>query len=176
MADRTEELLDRVEKLEREVAALRGGCGRIYRGVRKRSETELLGWPLWEIATGPDPEKGEIRGHAKAIVAIGDIATGFLAIGGCARGAIALGGLAIGAIAFGGAAVGALLAVGGAAVGGVALGGAAVGGIALGGGAAGYYAFGGGAYGEFVYSATRRDPQAVELAKTVAHSLGIPLP
>lgn len=175
MKDDASELRQRVEQLERQVA-LQGACGGRYRGVRKRSETELLGLPLWEIATGPDPENGEIRGHAKAIIAIGDIATGFLAIGGCARGAIALGGMAIGAIAFGGAAVGALLAVGGAAVGGVALGGAAAGGIALGGGAAGYYAFGGGAYGEFVYSATRRDPQAVELAKSVAGFFGVPLP
>ena len=176
MTDRSQELSERVEQLEREMASLRGApCGR-YRGVRKRSEAEFLGLPLWEIATGPDPEKGEIRGHAKAIIAIGDIATGFLAIGGYARGGIALGGLAIGAIALGGAAVGALLAVGGAAVGGIALGGAAAGGIAMGGGAAGYYAFGGGAYGEFVVSATRRDPQAVELAKTAAEYLGIQLP
>lgn len=135
MTDRGQELSERVEQLEREMASLRGApCGR-YRGVRKRSEAEILGLPLWEIATGPDPEKGEIRGHAKAIIAIGDIATGFLAIGG-----------------------------------------AAAGGIAMGGGAAGYYAFGGGAYGEFVVSATRRDPQAIELAKTAAAYLGIQLP
>lgn len=175
MRDETRELQARIERLEREVA-MQGAYGGRYRGVRKRSETELLGLPLWEIAMGPDPEKDEIRGHAKAIIAIGDLATGFLAIGGCARGVIALGGLAIGAIALGGGAIGALLAVGGAAVGGVAFGGAAAGGIAFGGGAAGYYAFGGGAYGEYVYSATRRDPQAVELAKSVAGFLGVPLP
>ena len=176
MSDRTEALNERVARLEREVASLRSFPGGRYRGVRKRSQAELLGLPLWEIATGPNPDRGEIRGHAKAIIAIGDIATGFLAIGGYARGAVALGGLAIGAIALGGAAIGALLAIGGAAVGGVAIGGAAAGGIAMGGGAAGYYAFGGDACGEFVYSATRRDPQAVELAKTAAECLGISLP
>ena len=175
MKDETRELRQRVERLEREVELQRAD-GRRNRSLRKRSEAEVLGLPLWEIAMGPDPEKDEIRGHAKAIIAIGDLATGFLAIGGCARGVIALGGLAIGAIALGGGAIGALLAVGGAAVGGVAFGGAAAGGIAGGGGAAGYYAFGGGAYGEYVYSATRRDPQAVELAKSVARFLGVPLP
>jgi hypothetical protein len=170
MPDDNDALRDRVERLEQEVAALRRGPGN--RGVRKRSATEFLGLPLWEIATGPDPDANEIRGHAKAVIAIGDIATGFLAIGGCARGVIALGGLAVGVIAFGGAAIGALLAIGGGAVGGVAIGG----GIALGGGAVGYYAFGGGAYGQFVYSAIRRDPQAVALAEAVADFLQIPMP
>lgn len=171
----TEELRQRVERLEREVALQRGHGGR-YRGVRKRSEAEFLGLPLWEIATGPDPEKNETRGHAKAIIAIGDLATGFLAIGGCARGVIALGGLAVGVIALGGGAIGALLAAGGGAIGTVAVGGGAAGLVAAGGGAVGYYAFGGDAYGEFVYSATRRDPQAVELAKSVAGFFRIPLP
>lgn len=175
MRDDTRELRQRVEQLEREVA-LQGAYGRRFRCVRKRSETELLGLPLWEIAIGPDPEKNEIRGHAKAIIAIGDLATGFLAIGGCARGVIAMGGLAIGIVALGGGAIGALFAAGGGAVGAVAIGGGAAGLVAVDGGAAGYYAFGGGACGEYVFSATRRDPQAVELAKTVAEFLGMPLP
>ena len=34
-----------------------------------------------EVATGPDEERGESRGHATAIVAIGDVATGVLAMG-----------------------------------------------------------------------------------------------
>lgn len=171
-----EELRDRVERLEQKVDALRASGSIRLCGVRKRSETELFGLPLWEIATGPDPEKDEIRGHAKAIVAIGDLATGFLAIGGCARGVIALGGLAVGVVALGGGAIGALLAAGGGAIGTVAVGSGAAGLVAAGGGAVGYYAFGGDAYGEFVYSATRRDPQAVELAKSVAGFLRIPLP
>ena len=32
-------------------------------GVRKRSESEYFGIPLWEIATGPNPERGERRGR-----------------------------------------------------------------------------------------------------------------
>ena len=89
-------------------------------GVRRRSDYEYLGMPLWSIATGPDPAKGELRGHAKGVLAIGDIATGIVAIGGLARGVFALGGLAIG-----------LVAVGGLAVGGLALGGLAIGAVAL---------------------------------------------
>lgn len=175
MGDRKEDILrQRVEQLEQQVAAMR--CRGPCRSVRKRSTTELVGLPLWEIAMGPDPETGQIRGHAKAIIAIGDVATGFLAIGGVARGVLAFGGLAIGLIAFGGAAVGVGLAVGGGAIGAVAIGGAALGGIALGGAAAGYYAFGGGAYGKFIYTALRRDPEAVALVKAVAEFFRLPLP
>jgi hypothetical protein len=51
-------------------------------GYRKRSGTVLFGLPLYDIAVGANPEAGEARGHARGIVAIGDIATGWLAIGG----------------------------------------------------------------------------------------------
>ena len=46
----------------------------MYRGIRKRSPKTLCGLPLVDIAIGPDPEKGEMRGHAHGIIAIGDIA------------------------------------------------------------------------------------------------------
>jgi len=153
-----QDLERRVRELEAEVARLRAG-GR-YRTVRFRSAAQFGGLPLLSIATGPDPEKGEMRGHARGIVAIGDVATGVLALGGVARGLFAFGGLAIGAITFGGASIGALAAVGGLAVGSFAFGGAAVGWTAIGGGAAGAFACGGGAFGEHVVSATRRDPEA----------------
>ncbi len=35
------------------------------RGVRRRSDYVYLGLPLWCIAVGPDPARGEMRGHAK---------------------------------------------------------------------------------------------------------------
>lgn len=120
-------------------------------GVRRQSATRIAGLPLWAIATGPDPDKGEWRGHARGIVAIGDMATGVLAFGGLARGVVAFGGLAVGLFSFGGMAVGLMLAMGGAAIGGVAVGGGAVGETAIGGGAAGAH----------VISATRCDPEAV---------------
>ena len=85
------------------------------------------------MAIGPDPSKGEKRGHAKGIVAFGDMATGVFAAGGLARGVVAFGGLAIGLASFGGLGIGLILA----------LGGAAAGGVAIGGGAAGVYAMGG---------------------------------
>jgi hypothetical protein len=151
-----EELEARVEQLEREVAALRSNPRR----VRKRATWGLGNLPIYEVAVGPDLERGEARGHAKAIVAVGDIATGFVAVGGWARGVVALGGMATGLFSFGGLSIGLLAAVGGLAIGGFAFGGGAVGGIAIGGGAVGQYACGGGAAGEHVISASRRDPEA----------------
>jgi len=132
-----------------------------YRGVRKTSSVKILGLPLYDIAMGPDPKKGTMRGHARGIIAIGDTARGALAIGGAAFGVIAIGGVALGALALGGLAVGGV-ALGGGAIGGIAVGGGAVGGVAVGGGAAGYYAVGGGAYGKHVIDATRQSPEAIE--------------
>lgn len=141
------------------------------RGIRKRSEKTFCGLRWYEIALGPNPETGEVRGHARAIFAIGDIATGVVALGGLARGAVAVGGLALGLFCFGGLSIGVLLAFGGLALGGVALGGLAIGAfaagggavgfVAVGGGAVGYYALGGGAFGKFVVSAMERSPEAL---------------
>jgi hypothetical protein len=132
------------------------------KGIRRQSLRKFFGLPLWAIAIGPDWERGEMRGHARGIFALGDIATGWFAFGGLARGLLAFGGLAIGLFAFGGAAIGVLVAVGGAAIGGLAFGGGAVGGVAIGGGACGYYAFGGGAIGVHTVSATHQDPAALD--------------
>jgi len=154
-----QDLERRVRELEAEVARLRAGGPR---SVRYRSAAEFGGVPLLAVATGPDPAKGEVRGHARGIVAIGDIATGALALGGVARGLVAFGGVALGVVTFGGASIGALAAVGGLAVGSFAFGGGAVGWTAVGGAAVATYACGGGAYGEHVISATRRDPEALE--------------
>jgi hypothetical protein len=163
MEDRSSQ--ERLERLEREVATLRRGA---YRGIRRRSSLEFAGLPLYDVALGPDPEKGEFRGHARGILAIGDMATGVIAVGGLARGIVALGGLAVGLLALGGLSIGLLLALGGAAIGGVAIGGGAVGGVAVGGGAAGYYACGGGVYGHAVVGAVQRDQEAVEFFRTHA--------
>jgi hypothetical protein len=132
------------------------------KGFRRESPRKFCGLPLWAIAIGPDWERGEMRGHARAIFALGDIATGWFAFGGLARGLFAFGGLAIGLFAFGGGAIGVLVAVGGAAIGGLAFGGGAVGGVAIGGGACGYYALGGGAIGVHTISATYQDPAALD--------------
>jgi hypothetical protein len=131
-------------------------------GIRRESARKFCGLPLWAVAIGPDWERGEMRGHARAVFALGDMATGWFAFGGLARGLFAFGGLAIGLFAFGGAAIGILVAVGGAAIGGLALGGGAVGGVAIGGGACGYYALGGGAIGVHTISATHQDPAALD--------------
>jgi len=157
---RQEDLERRVAALEQELAALKG---RGLRVIRKRASWGIGDLPFYSIAVGGDPAKGEWRGHAKGIVAIGDIATGVLAIGGWARGVVALGGLATGLVSFGGLALGVLLAFGGLAIGGVAVGGGAVGGVAVGGGAAGYYACGGGAVGQYVVAEGRRDREAEAL-------------
>jgi hypothetical protein len=154
----------RVKELESELARLKLHRPR---GVRYRSAAGLGDVPFLAIAVGPDPEKGETRGHAKGIIAMGDIATGVVALGGLARGLLAFGGLAVGGLTLGGLSIGALVAIGGFAIGGfaigsVAIGGAAVGGVALGGGAAGYYACGGAAVGKHAFSPLGQDPEAAE--------------
>jgi len=132
--------------------------------VRRQSSIKFMGLPLYHIALGPDLAAGQMRGHARGIVAIGDIATGVLAIGGLAGGVVAIGGCAMG-----------LIAVGGAAIGGLAFGGAAVGIAAIGGGAVGYYACGGGAFGAHVLSGMRQDPEMVELVKRLLPWFPMPM-
>ena len=163
MFDDVNEMRARIEALEKEVALLKQLQKQTvpFRGVRKRSKTTIWGWPLYDIATGPDPERGEMRGHARGIIAIGDLATGVLALGGGARGFLAIGGGAVGVIAIGGGAVG-IVALGGGALGLLAFGGAAIGMVAFGGGACGYYACGGDAIGKYVLTATKQSPEAVE--------------
>ena len=160
--DSREELERRVAELERQAAAFKGG-GVAIRGIRKRASRRFGDFPFWDIAIGPDLARGEMRGHARGIIAVGDIATGVLAVGGLARGVFAFGGLAAGLVSFGGASIGALLAIGGLAIGSAAIGGAAVGGVAVGGGAVGYYACGGGAAGAHLVDATHRDPEAQDV-------------
>jgi len=126
------------------------------RGVRRQSTRKLCGLPVWAIAVGPDPERGELRGHARAIFAFGDMATGWFACGGLARGIFAFGGCALGLFALGGCAVGLLFAAGGGAVGF----------IAVGGGACGYYAIGGGAVGAHALDSARQDPQILNFFRS----------
>ena len=133
-----------------------------FTGVRRQSKRSIGGMPLWSVALGPDLEKGEMRGHAKGVFAVGDMATGVFAVGGMARGVVAFGGLAIGLASFGGLGIGLVLALGGAAIGGLALGGGAAGGVAIGGGAAGVYAMGGSAVGAHVLSSTQCDADALD--------------
>ena len=56
------------------------------KGIRRRSAKQYFGLPLVDIALGPDPDRGEVRGHARGIVAIGDVANGLIAVGGVACG------------------------------------------------------------------------------------------
>lgn len=152
----------RLRQLEREVATLRGQENARGPGLRKRASWGIGNLPFYEIAIGPDPAHGEWRGHARAVIAIGDMATGVLAVGGLARGLVAIGGLAAGVVTVGGLSVGLLCAVGGLAIGSAAIGGGAIGGVAVGGAAAGYYACGAAAAGRYVVNVERRDPPAVE--------------
>jgi hypothetical protein len=101
--------------------------------IRKRSRTRIAGLPLYEIAFGPQRSRGEAHGHAKALIAIGDQATGVLAIGGLAQGVVAVGGLSEGLIAVGGCTLGLFVALGGVAVGAFAIGGVALGAVTRGG-------------------------------------------
>ena len=144
-------------------------------GVRKRSAYEFLGMPLYDVAVGPDPAQGQMRGHAKGVIAIGDIATGVIALGGIARGVFALGGVAVGLCSFGGLSIGLVAAVGGAALSlGLAIGGGALGTVAIGGGAVGHYAVGGAPYGTYVAGPQRVDHEVVELFEEAGLDLPTP--
>lgn len=158
MSDDIDNLRQKMDAIQEDVAAIRRATA--ARGVRKRSNTCLFGLPLYDIALGPDPETGEMRGHARGIVAIGDFATGVLALGGIARGGFAVGGIAVGLVCFGGLGAGGL-AIAGVVLGLIAIGGLAVGGVALGGVALGYYACGGAAFGKYVVGGIAQDPEAV---------------
>jgi hypothetical protein len=120
-------------------------------GRRYRSKATLFGLPVIDVAIGP--KDGELRGRAKGIIAIGDVATGGLAVGGITRGVVAIGGMAFGLFAVGGLSVGLVSATGGLAVGGLAAGGGALGYFAAGGGAIGVVAQGGGALGLYTRDA-----------------------
>lgn len=156
------------------------------RATRIKSEATVFGWPLYHIAIGPRPEAGEMRGVAKGVVAIGDVAIGGIAMGGMSIGIISFGGFALGVCTLGGWSVGVLTALGGGAIGGIAMGGGAVGVLATGGGAAGYvaqgggalgvYARGGGPFGTHVIGGGRNDPAAVEMFKTLEPIMGTTTP
>jgi hypothetical protein len=175
------ELETEVSRLERENAQLKNAQkhtrpNRHARSVRIRSSRTVWGLPLYDIALGPDLERGESRGVARGIIAIGDIAMGGLALGGAALGIVAFGGASIGVVALGGAGIGLLLGIGGLGIGSIAIGGGAIGAIAFGGGALGfiavgsasfgYYALGAGAFGKHVISVAQQDPVAVDFFKT----------
>ena len=157
---RSDDLEKRVAELEAEISALRERTLLPPLGIRKRATWSIADMPLYEISLGSDPGRRQLRGHARGIIAIGDVASGVIAIGGYARGIVAIGGLAAGIVSFGGLSVGLLGAIGGLAIGGLAVGGASVGGVAVGGSAAGYYSCGAAAAGAYIVSTTEHSPEA----------------
>ncbi len=116
-------------------------------GKRYRSKATLFGLPVIDIAVGP--KNGQMRGKAKGIIAVGNMAAGGIAVGGMSCGVVAVGGLSVGLFTFGGLSIGLLAALGGLAVGAMAAGGGAIGILANGGGAIGLLAQAGGALGTF---------------------------
>ena len=152
-----DDLRARVVTLEKKLALLEDAADstlfaeprrKMQQSIRRRSKAKLFGIPLWEIAMGPDLLRGERCGHAKAIFAMGDIATGVFSMGGIARGLFAFGGVAFGGLTFGGLSLGLVGALGGAAIGlGFSAGGLAVGTVAIGGAAFGLFSIGGLAIG-----------------------------
>ena len=108
-------------------------------GIRKKSRTRIFGWPLWEIASGPDLKRGERRGRARALFAVGDVADGLVAVGGIARGVVTLGGISLGLVSVGGVAISLVGALGGVAISALAsLGGVAIAPVAHGGAVVAY--------------------------------------
>jgi len=149
------------DTLASEISRMSSGMPGTPQGLRWKSAASFLEYPVIAVAVGPDPANNEMRGHARGIIAIGDIATGVIALGAIARGIVALGGLALGGLAIGGTGIG-ILGFGGLALGYVAMGGLAIGYAAVGGLAIGYYAAGGLAIGRYVIGPLQRNPQAVE--------------
>ncbi|MBI2299608.1 MAG: hypothetical protein HYU66_11820 [Armatimonadetes bacterium] len=124
-------------ELRQVMADMVAGDPNTYRGEDRRSSTEILGWPLWHIATGRDPLTGKARWArgwyargqcAEGLVAVGQLSHGWFAIGQCAWGLVALGQAAFGVISgVGQLALGALYGLGQLAVGLVSAGMAAFG-------------------------------------------------
>jgi hypothetical protein len=129
--------------------------------IRYRSQRQLFGLPLIDIAFGPDSSCHEKCGVAKGLIAIGNVAVGIVAIGGVAAGVVSIAGVSCGLLTIGGVACGGFV-LGGVAVGGVTCGGVAIGIVAVGGVAIGYYARGGATVGMYVINALHSDPKAVE--------------
>ena len=67
------ELRARGELSEEEFSQAKERLLAYRKGIRRRSSSRIFGLPLWSIALGPDPERGESRGHARGIFALGDI-------------------------------------------------------------------------------------------------------
>jgi len=167
---RSHDLEKRLEELEAEIVALRERTLLPPIGIRRRATMTIGDMPLYEISLGSDPARRQLRGHARGIIAIGDVASGVLAIGGYARGVVAIGGLATGLVSVGGLSVGLLGAFGGLAIGALALGGAAVGGVAAGGSAVGYYACGAATAGVYAVSTTGTAPEAIAIFRQLGFS------
>jgi hypothetical protein len=140
--------------------------------IRWESESRFMGKPIVAIAWGPSESLGEQMGHAKGIIAIGQIATGIISIGFISNGIISFGLVGIGivsftwfvglgVVAFSGLAFG-VVAFGGAAIGLIAFGGMAIGYVAIGGFSVGVYSVGGFAVGKYIISSAHIDPQAIE--------------
>lgn len=155
--------------------------GPIYAGKRYTSPIRVFGLPLVQVALGP--RENEKIGVARAIIAIGDVAIGWLALGRFTLGLISFGALSAGVISIGGVAAGVLslgglslggLGVGGASIGLLALGGAAVGYAAMGGAAVGWYAQGGAAAGRHTMDFLRKDPLAIAFFDRWSWLIGTP--
>src|SRR5687768_16670024 len=71
---RSEDLKHRVAELEREISALRERSLLPPIGIRRRATWTIARMPLYDIALGSAPGRREMRGHARGIIAIGDVA------------------------------------------------------------------------------------------------------
>ncbi len=123
--------------------------------------------PLVHYTYGRNPETGR-RVVAKGVLAVGRLACGIIAIGHVSMGLVAIGQLAIGIIFGLGQLATGLAAVGQAAIAVyVGIGQLAIGHIAIGQLAVGKYVLAQAGLGEYVWSASRKDPQAIEFFKAL---------
>jgi hypothetical protein len=162
-----------LEKIEYKVEQTTTGTWRRY-GYENgtsfhefKSKATYMGLPLIHYTYGKCPETGR-RVCAKGVIAVGRIACGIIAIGHASVGVIAIGQLAIGFLFGLGQLSTGLAAVGQAAIGVYfGLGQLATGYIAIGQFATGKYVLAQAGFGKYVWSVTRKDPQAVEFFKAL---------
>jgi hypothetical protein len=143
---------------------------------RRRSRIKLFGLPLWEVAFNLIRKEGRIRyvrnAQARAVIAVGDHATGLVAVGSFAKGFVAIGQFSLGVFSYGCLSAGVfssgILALGVAAVGLLSGGAVAVGGIA-----GGYVSVGLLAVARYAFGKIDQSPEMLALYEQLKDATGL---
>jgi hypothetical protein len=127
---------------------------------------------LWEIAFNLKHHKYARRAEARAVIAIGDSATGLIAVGAVAKGLVAVGGLSFGLISVGGLSFG-IFSIGLVAIGLAALGTIGGGLLAIGGISAGLVSAGLLPFGQYILGKNFQSPIPAQLFQNFKSLIGL---